>query len=77
MTRWLLVCPNCDQKFAHTKINDAAVAEAFRYSFGTDPKPDLGEMKLACPYCWIESLYRRFRLVSEDDSDETATGKGA
>jgi len=77
LTKWLLVCPNCDHKFAHIKINDAAVAEAFRDSFGTDPKPGLGEINLACPYCGMESLYRRFRLICEDDSDETATGKGA
>jgi len=76
-TKWLLVCPHCDHKFAHIKINDAAVARAFRDSFGTDPKPDLEETKLGCPYCGMESLYRRFRLICEDDSNETATGKGA
>jgi uncharacterized Zn finger protein (UPF0148 family) len=77
MTKWVLVCPNCDHRFEHSKINDAAVAEAFRESFGTDPKPDLHQTKLACPYCRKESLYGRFRLISEDDSGETATGKSA
>jgi hypothetical protein len=77
MAKWLLVCPCCNHKFAHIKINDAVVAEAYLDSFGTDPKPDLGEKKLSCPYCKMESLYSRFHLICEDDSDETATGKGA
>ena len=77
MTRWLLICPRCDHKFAHVKINDATVAEAYGNSFGTDPRPDLEEQKLACPYCEMESLYRRFHLICEDDSDKNATGKSA
>jgi hypothetical protein len=77
MTKWLLVCPHCDHKFAHVKINDAAVTKAYLESFGTDPKPDVGERMLACPYCGMESLYRRFHLICEDDSDKDAKGKGA
>jgi uncharacterized C2H2 Zn-finger protein len=77
MTKWLLVCPRCDHKFAHVKINDAAVTKAYLESFGVDSKPDLGERMLACPYCEMESLYRRFHLICEDDSDKDAKGKGA
>jgi DNA-directed RNA polymerase subunit RPC12/RpoP len=77
MAKWLLVCPHCSHKFAHMKINDATVQEAYRISYGTDAKPDLGEAKLTCPYCQMESLYRRFHLVCEDDSDQPAKGKGA
>ena len=77
MTKWLLVCPRCDHKFAHVKINDAAVTKAYLESFGIDSKPDLGERMLACPYCEMESLYRRFHLICEDDSDKDAKGKGA
>jgi uncharacterized protein YbaR (Trm112 family) len=77
MAKWLLVCPHCNQKFAHIKINEAAVAEAYRDSYGTDPKPDLGEKNLTCPHCEMESLYGRFHLIREDDPDESAKGKGA
>jgi hypothetical protein len=76
MARWLLVCPHCNHKFAHVKINGAAVAEAYRDSYGTDPKPNLGEANLRCPHCEMEPLYARFHLVCEDDRDESAKGKG-
>jgi uncharacterized C2H2 Zn-finger protein len=77
MGKWLLVCPHCNHKFAHTKIDEKAVEEAYRDSFGTDAKPDLGEKMLTCPYCQMESLYARFHLIHEDDADETAKGEGA
>jgi DNA-directed RNA polymerase subunit RPC12/RpoP len=77
MAKWLLICPHCNHKFPHAKINDAAVAEAYRDSFGTDARPTLPEKRLKCPYCEMESLYRRFHLVCEDDPDQTAKGKGA
>jgi hypothetical protein len=54
-----------------------AVTKAYLESRGTDPKPDIGERMLACPYCGMESLYRRFHLTCEDDSDKDAKGKGA
>jgi uncharacterized protein YbaR (Trm112 family) len=76
MARWLLVCPHCNHKFAHIKINEHAVAIAYSDSQGTDPKPDLGEAKLSCPHCEMESLYSRFRLICKNDPDESAKGKG-
>jgi hypothetical protein len=75
MSQWLLICPHCDHRFGHVKITDAAVQEAYRDSHGTDAKPDLGEKKLTCPYCQMESLYGRFHLICELDSDK-AKGKG-
>jgi uncharacterized Zn ribbon protein len=77
MAKWLLVCPHCIQKFAHVKINEAAVEQAYRDSYGTDPKPDLGETKVTCPHCEMESLYRRFHLICEDETDESAKAKDA
>jgi DNA-directed RNA polymerase subunit RPC12/RpoP len=77
MAKWLLVCPHCNHKFAHSKINEKAVEEAYRDSFGTDAKPDLGEKKLTCPYCETKSLYSRFHLICEVGPDETAKGEGA
>jgi hypothetical protein len=77
MARWLLICPHCNHKFSHSKINEATVAKAYRDSYGTDAKPELAEKKLTCPYCEMESLYRRFHLIREDDPDATAKGKGA
>jgi uncharacterized protein YbaR (Trm112 family) len=77
MTKWLLVCPRCNHKLTHIKINEAAVAKAFRDSYGIDAKPEVPEKKLTCPYCQMESLYGRFHLVCEEDPDETAKSKGA
>jgi uncharacterized C2H2 Zn-finger protein len=77
MAIWLLVCPHCDHKFPHVKINGDAVQEAFPDSYGTDPKPDLGEPHLRCPHCRMESLYARFHLICENDRGEAAKGKGA
>jgi DNA-directed RNA polymerase subunit RPC12/RpoP len=67
MAKWLLVCPHCNHKFTHNKINGDAVQKGFRDSYGTDPKPDLGEANLRCPHCRMESLYARFHLIREDD----------
>ena len=39
MAKWSLVCPRCNHKFTHIKINEAVVAEAYRDSYGTDAKP--------------------------------------
>jgi DNA-directed RNA polymerase subunit RPC12/RpoP len=77
MAKWLLVCPRCNHKFAHSKINEKAVEEAYRDSFGTDAKPDLPDKRLTCPYCEMKSLYSRFHLICEVDPDETAKGEGA
>jgi DNA-directed RNA polymerase subunit RPC12/RpoP len=77
MAKWSLVCPRCNHKFTHIKINEAVVAEAYRDSYGTDAKPELPEKQLTCPYCQMESLYGRFHLIYEEDRDETAKDKGA
>jgi hypothetical protein len=77
MVKWLLVCPHCDHKFAHTQINDKAVEEAYLHSYGADAKPNISEKRLTCPFCQMEFLYGRFHLICEDDSDQRAKGKDA
>jgi uncharacterized protein YbaR (Trm112 family) len=77
MTRWLLVCPLCDHKFPHIRINEETIQEAYLDSYGTDRKPEIGARKLTCPRCERESDYGQFTLIREDDSDESAKGKGA
>jgi uncharacterized Zn finger protein (UPF0148 family) len=77
MTKWFLICPRCDHKFPHAKIDDKAVEEAYRDSFGADAKPNIPEKRLTCPFCQMEFPYGRFHLVCEDDSGRPAKGKGA
>jgi hypothetical protein len=75
MAQWLLVCPHCDHKLAHIKINGDAVHKAFVDSYGTDPKPDIGEATVRCPHCRMESSYTRFQLACENNPDESAKGE--
>jgi uncharacterized C2H2 Zn-finger protein len=77
MARWLLVCPHCNRKFPHVKINGDTVQKAFHDSYGTDPKPDLGEAHLRCPHCRMVSKYASFHLSCENDPGEAAKRKGA
>jgi uncharacterized Zn finger protein (UPF0148 family) len=74
----LLVCPHCNHKFVHSKIDEKAVQEAYRDSYGIVAKPNLAVQKLTCPYCELASSYQRFQLMySEDDSDPAAKGHSA
>lgn len=77
MAKWSLVCPHCNHKFVHTMIDDKAVEEAYRHSYGADAKPNIPEKSLTCPFCQMESLYGRFHLIFEDEGDQPAKGKGA
>lgn len=77
MAKWLLVCPRCNHKFVHAKIDEKAVEEAYRHSYGADPKPNIPEKSLTCPFCQGEFLYGRFHLICEDEGNEPAKGKGA
>jgi hypothetical protein len=77
MARWLLVCPHCNRKFPHVKINGDTVQKAFHDSYGTDPKPDLGEAHLRCPHCRMVSKYASFHLSCENDPGDAAKRKGA
>jgi hypothetical protein len=73
----VIALPPCNHTFTHIKINGDAVQKAFRDSYGTDPRPDLGETHLRCPHCRMESLYARFQLICEDAPGESAKMKGA
>jgi hypothetical protein len=67
MARWLLVCPHCNHRFAHPKIDDEAIREVYRDSCEPMTKPNFAVEKLACPHCQVESRCRRFHLLYTDE----------
>jgi hypothetical protein len=78
MATWYLVCPKCKQKFIHNKVNDRAIEQSFRNSFGLTARPSIAVYELECPKCRVRSTYQQFHLTcGDDESDEFAKVKGA
>jgi DNA-directed RNA polymerase subunit RPC12/RpoP len=73
VAKWMLICPHCSHRFAHSNVDPAMVELAGRDPFKIVPKPKFtnGET-MKCPSCSKESLFRAFELIYS--GDETALG---
>jgi DNA-directed RNA polymerase subunit RPC12/RpoP len=66
MARWILVCPNCGFRFAHSNVEPTAIQESQRDPFHVVAKPELSDGEtIVCPNCKVESVYQAFELVYE------------
>ena len=61
--RWVFRCPMCNTDIFHSKVLSLAVNDV--YLPGTGPKPQLPAegLKVKCPNCHKETLFKRHELV--------------
>jgi hypothetical protein len=63
MAMWLLVCSNCNGKFAHAEIApEQGLFDAFA-RISTKPAFPIGGLTITCPKCGESSVYQRHQLI--------------
>jgi hypothetical protein len=72
MLFWMLRCPACARNFVHSKIELAAIEEAYRDPFGVLQRPLFARLteNHTCPGCNLESVFHRQHLFYHDDSSD-------
>jgi hypothetical protein len=72
MPYWMLKCPRCTRDFLHSKIELAAIEEAYRDPFKILPRPVFaseGERRI-CPGCKEEFVFQRHHLLYRDETGD-------
>ncbi len=69
MARWVLTCPECKLEFTHSQVQDAyglSLLDAFSWICNKPELPDDG-IRLQCPNCMNEKMYKRYQLIYKAD----------